>query len=143
MNKFFQVLHFYFASSGDLNDMEDDAGSMTDSSATVKIKAGDKLDNSAAEGVGPIDAIWEAMMKFLLPIYPDLKGVKLIKYSDEAVNVEGKGTKALVLAVIELKFNGASLTFSGKSKNSTKAGLFAIIQGLNACLEELKKNKED
>ena len=46
--------------------------------ATVKVKVGDEVMHTAAEGNGPVNALDQALRKALITFYPHLAAVKLV-----------------------------------------------------------------
>jgi 2-isopropylmalate synthase len=48
--------------------------------ATVKVRVGDQVIHTAAEGNGPVNALDVAVRKALLPFYPELADIHLIDY---------------------------------------------------------------
>ncbi len=53
---------------------------VTESEATVKVKAGRELRHTVADGNGPVNAIDKALRKALEPLYPSLKNMKLVDF---------------------------------------------------------------
>ena len=53
---------------------------VTESEATVKVRVGNELRHTVADGNGPVNAIDRALRKALEPVYPYLKAMKLVDY---------------------------------------------------------------
>ena len=70
------------------------------SEATIKVRVGEELKHTAAEGNGPVGALDNALRKALIEFYPDLSRVRLTDYKVRVVNEEA-GTGAVVRVVIE------------------------------------------
>ena len=70
------------------------------SEATVKVRVGDEIMHTAAEGDGPVGALDGALRKALIDAYPELNAIRLTDYKVRVVN-EGAGTGAAVRVVIE------------------------------------------
>lgn len=54
--------------------------------ATVKLQVGKTVAHTVAEGVGPVDALDEAIRKALVPTYPQLEEVRLTDYEVRIVD---------------------------------------------------------
>ena len=63
--------------------------------AMVKVRVGDRLMHTAAEGNGPVNALDNALRKALLESYPSLDEVKLVDYKVRVVD-QGQDTRAVV-----------------------------------------------
>ena len=68
--------------------------------AMVKVRVGDRLMHTAAEGNGPVNALDNALRKALLESYPSLDSVKLVDYKVRVVD-HGQDTRAVVRVLIE------------------------------------------
>jgi 2-isopropylmalate synthase len=73
---------------------------VTLSEATAKIQVGEKLVMTVAEGNGPVNALDGALRKALLPVYPELEGVRLVDYKVRILTPH-EGTKAVTRVLIE------------------------------------------
>ncbi len=65
------------------------------SEATLKLKVGDQVEHTAAEGNGPVDAMNTAMLKALTRFYPNLKSLELIDFKVRVLD-NNSGTGATV-----------------------------------------------
>ena len=54
--------------------------------ATVKLRVGDEMMHTAAEGDGPVNALDRALRKALVPHYPELEEVRLVDYKVRIVD---------------------------------------------------------
>ncbi|MFP6680200.1 MAG: citramalate synthase [Dehalococcoidia bacterium] len=99
------------------------------SEATVKIRVGEDVQHTAAEGNGPVNAQDNAMRKALLQSYPDLKCVRLTDYKVRVV-AEGGGTGAVVRVVIESSDGHASWNTVGSSGNILEASWIALADSM-------------
>ena len=70
------------------------------SEATIKIRVGNKITMSVAEGNGPVNALDKALRKSLARKYPSLKNVRLTDYKVRILT-PAAGTKALTRVQIE------------------------------------------
>jgi 2-isopropylmalate synthase len=68
--------------------------------ATIKIKIGNKITMSVAEGNGPVNALDKAMRKALSKKYPSLKNVRLTDYKVRILT-PSDGTQAITRVQIE------------------------------------------
>ena len=74
LRNYFSVIGFRVI---DTKRHEDD---MPTSEATVQIKVGGRIEHTAAEGNGPVNALDHALRKALEQFYPELKEIKLFDY---------------------------------------------------------------
>lgn len=70
------------------------------SQATVKLRVGDEVMHTAAEGDGPVNALDRAIRKALLPHYPELSEVHLTDFKVRIVD-EHLGSAAKPRVLIE------------------------------------------
>jgi 2-isopropylmalate synthase len=73
---------------------------VTVSEATVKADVHGHFAMTVAEGNGPVDALDGALRKALLPVYPQLKDMRLVDYKVRILTPEA-GTKAVTRVMIE------------------------------------------
>ncbi len=73
---------------------------VTMSEAMVKLDVAGEPYMTVAEGNGPVNALDAAMRKVLLPIYPELEGLKLVDYKVRILS-PGDGTRAITRVMIE------------------------------------------
>ncbi|MEM2357455.1 MAG: citramalate synthase [Candidatus Bathyarchaeia archaeon] len=94
----------------------------------VKLKVGDNIIITAAEGNGPVNAFDIALRKALKKQYPEISKVSLVGYRVKEVDVE-KGTASSVQVFIEFKANGERWSTVGVSSNILKASEEALVDG--------------
>ena len=70
------------------------------SEATVKVRVGDRVVHTAAEGNGPVNALDAALRKALLPSYPEIDEMRLHDYKVRVID-ESQATAAGVRVLIE------------------------------------------
>ncbi len=99
------------------------------SEATVKVRVGDEVRHTAAEGNGPVDALDRALGKALVEFYPDVTNVRLTDYKVRVVN-EGTGTGAAVRVVIESADEREVWQTVGASTNILEASWIALADSL-------------
>ena len=97
--------------------------------AMVKIKVGDNVMHTVAEGNGPVNAIDNALRKSLLEFYPSLGNVRLMDYKVRVVD-EGQDTKAVVRVLIESTDGTNQWQTVGSSSNIIEASWIALSDSL-------------
>jgi 2-isopropylmalate synthase len=95
------------------------------SEATVKVRVGDDIQHTAAEGDGPVSALDGALRKALTGVYPELTAIRLTDYKVRVVN-EGVGTGAGVRVVIESADDKDVWYTVGASTNILEASWLAL-----------------
>lgn len=107
------------------------------SEATVKVKVGGKIEHTAAEGSGPVNALDNALRKALEKFYPKLKEVKLIDYKVRVLPA-GQGTASSIRVLIESSDKESAWGTVGVSDNIIDASYQALIDSI-----EYKLHKEE
>ncbi len=96
------------------------------SEATIKIRVGNKVTMSVAEGNGPVNALDKALRKSLARKYPSLKNVRLTDYKVRILT-PAAGTKALTRVQIESSDEtGKKWSTIGVSENIVDASFRAL-----------------
>ncbi len=108
------------------------------SEATVKVKVGDKIMHTAAEGNGPVNALDCALRKALVEFYPDLTVVELLDYKVRILE-ETAGTGSQVRVLIESGDGKDQWRTVGSSTNIIEASWLALADSMEYWL--LKKSK--
>jgi 2-isopropylmalate synthase len=99
------------------------------SEATIKVREGDVVEHTAAEGDGPVNALDAALRKALVKFFPRLAEVKLEDYKVRVL--DGKaGTAAKVRVLIESTDGTARWGTIGVSTNIIEASWLALIDSL-------------
>ena len=94
-------------------------GRGTFAEATVKVKVGEEIVHTAADGDGPVSALDRALRKALLPVYPRLAEIHLADYKVRILN--GKdGTSSITRVLI--------ISNDGKNKWGTVGASINIIE---------------
>jgi 2-isopropylmalate synthase len=101
--------------------------------ATVKLRVGDDVVHTAAEGDGPVNALDRAVRKALLPHYPALALVHLVDYKVRIVD-EHLGTAARPRVIIESARGAERWSTVGCSENIIEASWLALCDGLELAL---------
>jgi len=99
------------------------------SQATVKLRVGDEVMHTAAEGDGPVNALDRAIRKALLPHYPELAEVHLVDYKVRIVD-EHLGTAAKPRVLIESARGEERWSTVGCSENIIEASWQALWDSL-------------
>jgi len=97
--------------------------------ATVKLRVGDEIMHTAAEGNGPVNALDKAMRKALLPHYPELAQVHLADYKVRIVD-EQSATEATTRVLIEAARGDERWSTVGCSANIIEASWQALVDSL-------------
>lgn len=117
-------------------------GALIVAEATVKIKVGDTILHTAAEGNGPVNAVDAATRKALLQFYPEVARVQLVDYKVRVLD-GNDGTGAVVRVSIESSDGRTSWGTVGSSPNIIEASWLALADSLEyALLKPLRANPE-
>ncbi len=101
--------------------------------ASVKIKSGEEIRLSAAEGIGPVDALNKALQKALVEQYPVLLDLHLTDYSVRVVN-STEETAAKVRVYLEHSFEGEIFGTVGVNVDIIKASWNALVEAYQYAL---------
>lgn len=112
-------------------------GILTD--AMVKVRVGEQVIHTAAEGMGPVSALDTALRKALREVYPDLDEVRLDDYKVRILDSE-TGTDAVVRVLIDTKDGARRWSTVGASPNIIEASWRAMSDSLEYALLNLNKN---
>ncbi|MBI4299515.1 MAG: citramalate synthase, partial [Chloroflexi bacterium] len=99
------------------------------SEATVKVRVGNEVMHTAAEGNGPVNALDAALRKALVQSYPGLAGVKLVDYKVRILD-ETAGTEAQVRVLIESSDGESHWRTVGSSTNIIEASWLALADAM-------------
>ncbi len=109
--------------------------------ATIKIRTPWGVEQTAADGDGPVDALNCALRKALEKFYPSIKEVKLIDYKVRIINEhEGTGAKTRVLLESEDEENSWSTV--GVSTNIIEASWQALVDSIEYKLLKQEMQQE-
>ena len=103
------------------------------SEATVKVRVGDEIIHTAAEGNGPVSALDAALRKALIDKYPALNHVRLTDYKVRILDSES-GTAANVRVLIDTRNSHSSWSTVGASPNIIEASWRALVDSLEFAL---------
>jgi 2-isopropylmalate synthase len=99
------------------------------SEATIKVKVGGKLEHTASEGNGPVNALDNALRKALEKFYPKLREVKLHDYKVRVLPA-GQGTASAIRVLIESGDRESRWGTVGVSANIIDASYQALIDSI-------------
>ncbi|MBN1256910.1 MAG: citramalate synthase, partial [Planctomycetes bacterium] len=100
------------------------------SEATIRIKVGETLMHTAAEGIeGPVDALDKALRKALIPHHPELTELRLVDYKVVIVDASAS-TRAHVRVTIESADHTDVWTTVGASANIIEASYLALVDSI-------------
>ncbi len=103
------------------------------SEATVKVRVGDELIHTAAEGNGPVNALDAAVRKALLGFYPQLARVHLTDYKVRILDGDA-GTAAQTRVLIDSACGLRRWSTVGSSTNIIEASWIALYDSLEYAL---------
>ena len=109
--------------------IEKRGGGRSRAQATVRVRVGDEMMLTAADGDGPVNALDRAVRKALLPHYPALAEVHLVDYKVRIVD-EHLGTGARPRVIIESARGAERWSTVGCSENIIEASWLALCDGL-------------
>jgi len=97
--------------------------------ATVRIRVGDEIAHTVAEGEGPVNALDAALRRALVKFYPKLKSIVLTDYKVRIIN--GKtGTGARTRVLITSSNGRREWGTMGVSENIIEASLQALVDSM-------------
>ncbi len=99
------------------------------SEAMVKVRVGDEVFHTAAEGNGPVSALDAAVRKALSQFYPTIEAIKLVDYKVRIID-SGAGTGASVRLLIEPADGEHTWTTVGSSTDIIEASWLALADSL-------------
>lgn len=130
MRKALGTLRHYFSVIGfrviDTKLKEDDKPL---SEATIKVKVGGRIEHTAAEGDGPVNALDNALRKALEHFYPQLTEMKLLDYKVRVLPT-GHGTASITRVLIESGDENSRWGTVGVSDNIIDASYHALVDAL-------------
>ncbi len=97
--------------------------------ANVKVKVGNEVSYTAAEGDGPVNALDKALRKALMPHYPQIEEVRLVDYKVRILDGD-KATAATTRVTIDSRNGHRNWTTVGCSVNIVDASWQALADSL-------------
>ena len=101
--------------------------------ATVKVKVGNEIAHTVAEGNGPVNALDLALRKALLPHYPQLADVQLADYKVRILD-EDAATEATTRVVIDTRNTHSAWSTVGSSTNIIESSWQALADSMEYAL---------
>jgi len=132
-HKFFDLLGFRVI----IEKREDDR---LISEATIKLRINGKLEHSASEGDGPVNALDSALRKALLKFYPTLSEMHLTDFKVRVLD-EKAGTAAKVRVLIQSQDKDENWATIGVSENIIEASWQALVDSVEYKLLKGSKTK--
>ncbi|HEY8347077.1 MAG TPA: citramalate synthase [Symbiobacteriaceae bacterium] len=106
--------------------------------ASIKLRVGDRIVHTAAEGKGPVHALDQALRKALTEVYPSVRRVRLLDYKVRVL--EGsQGTESRVRVLIESGDGERTWGTVGVSHNILAASWEALADSLTYYLIQQKE----
>lgn len=109
--------------------------------ATIVLRAGGEEIHEADTGVGPVDALANALKKALKPAFPFIEGVRLIDYSAR-IHESRSGTKASIAVTLLLSDGDRIWKVSEISQNINQASFHALVAAYEFAIVERKRRKK-
>ncbi len=106
--------------------------------AMVKVRVGDEVMHTVAEGDGPVNALDQALRKALLQSYPSLAEVKLVDYKVRILE-ESTGTESQVRVLIESSDGKDDWRTVGSSTDIIEASWLALADSLEYWLVKQRR----
>ncbi|RDV84271.1 citramalate synthase [Ammonifex thiophilus] len=100
-------------------------GGAVHAEATIKLRVGDKVVHTAAEGNGPVNALDNALRKALEQFYPAIRRMRLVDYKVRVLD-GAAGTGAVVRVLIETGDGQRTWVTVGVSPNIIEASWQAL-----------------
>jgi 2-isopropylmalate synthase len=97
--------------------------------ANVKLRIGEAILHTAAEGVGPVGALDSALRKALVSTYPEIERFRLVDYKVRILDGTS-ATQALTRVLIDTSDGQATWTTVGASRNIIEASWQALFDGI-------------
>ncbi|BCR04103.1 (R)-citramalate synthase [Desulfuromonas versatilis] len=123
LRQFFSVIGFRVIDSRRHED------EMPLSEATIQVKVGGKIEHTAAEGSGPVNALDNALRKALEKFYPQIREMRLLDYKVRVLPA-GKGTASITRVLIESGDKDGRWGTVGVSDNIIDASYQALVDAL-------------
>jgi len=97
--------------------------------ATVKIRVGDQVAHTVAEGDGPVNALDSALRRALVQFFPQIKKVRLTDYKVRILD-SITGTAATTRVLIESSDGRKEWGTVGVNENIIEASLHAVVDSM-------------
>ena len=107
--------------------------------ATVKVLVGNEVFHMAAEGDGPVDALYTALTKALREGHPNIERFHLADYKVHIIN-SSKGTGAVTRVMIDMQVDNKFWSTVGASANIIEASWIALSDAMEYGIYLEEKN---
>jgi 2-isopropylmalate synthase len=97
--------------------------------AVVKVRVGEQVLHTAADGSGPVGALDAALRKALFPVYPAIQDLHLDDYKVRILDSRD-GTEAITRVLIDTRNERRSWSTVGASANIIEASMQALVDGI-------------
>lgn len=111
----------------------------SEAEAVLKVEVNGVIEHTAANGVGPVNALDNGLRKALAIFYPEIANMKLVDYKVRVLD-EKSATEARVRVMIESSDGENEWTTVGVSQNIIEASFQAMEDSLNFML--FKRNQQ-
>lgn len=101
--------------------------------ASVKVRIGDEVAHTAAEGNGPVNALDQALRKALLPHYPQLADIQLVDYKVRILDGDA-ATGATTRVIIDTRNHHRGWSTVGSSTNIIESSWQALADSMEYAL---------
>jgi 2-isopropylmalate synthase len=105
--------------------------------ATIRMLVNDEIEHVAAEGVGPVNALDNALRKALIGFYPEINDMKLTDYKVRVIDASA-ATSARVRVLIESTADDMTWSTVGVSENIIQASWEALTDSISYYLMKKK-----
>ena len=113
----------------------EDHGLEMQTEAMVKVRVGEEMIQTAADGVGPVNALDAAVRKAVVTFYPQLEHIKLVDYKVRIID-SAAGSGASVRVLIESTDGDRLASTVGASTDIVEASWLALNDALEYWLLE-------
>ncbi len=124
-----KLKHFFTVSAFRVIDTLRESDKAPVSEATIKVKFGGKVEHTAADGNGPVNALDTAMRKALVNFYPQIAEVKLLDYKVRVLP-SSQGTDSVIRVLVESGDRDSRWGTVGVSSNVIDASYQALADAL-------------
>lgn len=107
--------------------IEKNEGETIRSEATIRVNVNGELEHTAAESVGPVHALDQALRKALIKFFPEIENMHLSDYKVRVLN-DKDATNAKVRVLIDSTSDGVTWGTVGVSENIIEASWQALME---------------
>ena len=131
---------FFKVNYSKINVLKDEA-TLNYSEAVLKVEVDGEVEHTAADGIGPVNALDGAMRKALTRFFPVIEDIKLVDYKVRVLG-DKDGTRAKVRVLIESSDGENTWSTVGVSENIIEASLMALSDSMNYKLFKSKEGEK-